>query len=267
MNLKEYDPITILDALERSGLSDLRGACDFADKIAEAVDQEGDVEELKKGFVAFRARKDYEEDHTSQPGHIHFHPLTGVDVCAPPREKTKLGRFNAPFQPVLYLSTTREVAIAETRALSTDTCTVATFETKCTIRLAKLLKKTGFPLGVLLSEIPSNEDYNKYLLYRTAEFVSRRVADSDRELHYRACTLIASAFKERGFDALAYRTSFWSNGWREEGTSEEEESIFASNIVLFDPQQAKPVRSSLFRIDWKRPSAKQDGNGYWKAKQ
>jgi len=52
----------------------------------------------------------------------------------------------------------------------------------------------------------------------------------------------------------------------EEERSEEEESIFASNIVLFDPKHAKPVRSALFRIDWKRPTAQEDGNGYWEAK-
>jgi RNA-directed DNA polymerase len=59
---------------------------------------------------------------------------------------------------------------------------------------------------------------------------------------------------------------FWSEGWREEERSEEEDSIFASNIVLFDPKHAKPVRSALFRIDWKRPTAQEDGNGYWEAK-
>lgn len=266
MTFNEQSPRTMLNALTRGGQGDLRAACDCADRIVNAVEKAGDVEELKEGFHAFRARKDYHEDDTSQPGHVYFYPLSGNAVCAPPKEITKLGRFNAPLHPVLYLSTSREVAIAETRALSTDTCTVAVFKTELPIRLAKLLKKSGFPLGALLSEDRNEEDLDKLLLYQTAEFVSRRVSDDAREAHYRTCNLIASAFKERGFDGLAYRTSFWSEGWREEERSEEEESIFASNIVLFHPKHAKPVRSALFRIDWKRPTAQEDGNGYWEAK-
>lgn len=263
MNIHEHDPRIMLNALIRGGQSDLRSACDFADRIVEAVERVGDVEELKQGFNAFRARKDYIEDDTSQPGRIHFYPLSGEDVCAPPKEKTRLGRFNAPFHPVLYMSTSCEVAIAETRAFSTDTCTVATFKTERPLRLARLLKKSGFPIGAFLQESPNDEDFDKLLLYRTAEFVSRRVSDEERELHYRVCNLIASAFKERGFDGLAYRTSFWSNGWRDGDRSEEEEGVRASNIVLFDPKQAKPVEASLFKIDWKRPIAEQDGNGHW----
>lgn len=120
MNLNEHSPRTMLNALIRGSQSDLRDACGFADRIVEAVERAGDVEELKEEFHAFRARNDYEEDDTSQPGHIYFYPLSGEDVCAPPKEITQLGRFNAPFHPVLYLSTSREVAIAETRTLSTD---------------------------------------------------------------------------------------------------------------------------------------------------
>lgn len=266
MNLNEHSLRTMLNALKRGSQGDLRAACDIADRIVEAVDRAGDVEELKQGFHAFRARKDYEEDDTSQPGRIRFYPLSGEDVCAPPKEITQLGRFNAPFHPVLYLSTSREVAIAETRALSTDTCTVAEFKTERPVRIAKLLKKSGFPLGALLSEDRNEEDLDELLLHQTAEFVSRRVSDDEREAHYRTCNLIASAFVDRGFDGLAYRTSFWSEGWREEKRSEEEDSIFASNIVLFDPKHAKPVRSALFRIDWRRPTAQEDGNGYWEAK-
>lgn len=249
----------------RGGLSDLRRACDFADRIVDSVERAGDVEILKQGYKAFRARNDYHEDDTSQPGHIHLYPLSDEDVCAPPRGKTQLGRFNAPLHPVLYLSTAREVAIAESRALSTDTCTLAVFETERPLRLAKLWKKGGFPIGALFGEDQSEKTLEKLLLYQTSEFVSRRVSDADRELHYRTCNLIASALKERGFHGVAYRTSFWSDGWREEGRSEEE-NIFASNIALFDPLSATPIHAGLYRIDWKRPTAVHDGNSSWTAK-
>lgn len=266
MDPRQHDPRVMLEALERGGQNDLRAACDFADRIANAVDRAGDVEDLEPGFRAFRARNDYKEDDTSDPGKVYFYPLSGDDVCAPPKEKTRLGRFNAPLHPVLYLSTTREVALAESRALSTDTCTVAVFEIQHPIRLAKLLKKGGFPIDAMISENPSEESIDEVLLYQTAEFVSRRVQDHHRDLHYRTCCLIASAFKERDFDGLAYRTSFWSSGWREEERTEAEESVFASNIALFDPQQAKPIGASLFRLNWKRPIAEEDGGGVWSPK-
>ncbi|WP_353340453.1 RES family NAD+ phosphorylase [Pelagimonas sp. KU-00592-HH] len=266
MKFSEHDPKVILDALSIGGLGDLRRACDFADRIVNIVERAGDEEELKQGFLAYRARKDYIEEEDTQTGRLDHHPLSRDDVCAPPANKTQLGRFNAPRNPVLYLSTTPEVAIAETRALSTDTCTVAKFETLRPLRLAKLLQKGGVPIGFILNDKQTDDDWDKWLLYQTADFVSRRVSDTDRKLHYRACNLIASAFKERGFDGVAYRTSFWSNGWRDLGHSEEEESIFASNIALFDPQSATPIQAGLYRIDWKRPIAEINGNSSWTAR-
>jgi len=256
----------MLNALARGGLSDMRLACDLADKIVDAVERVKDFETLKKGFVAFRARNDYVEDDTSRHGCIEHYPLSGEDICAPPKGKTQLGRFNAARHPVLYLSTSREVAIAESRALSSDICTVAVFKTKRSIRLAKLLKKSGTSLGLLFVKKPNEEDIDKDLLHKTAEFISRRVPDIDREMHYRTCNLIASALKERGFDALAYRTSFWSDGWRIDGRSEEEESIFSANLAMFNPEDATPVNSALYHIDWKRPTASKVGNAYWQAK-
>jgi hypothetical protein len=255
LKFAKHDPKVILDALLVGGVGDLRRACDFADRIVNIVERVGDEEELKQGFIAFRARKDYVEDEDTQKGRTYHFPLSGDDVCAPPENKTQLGRFNAPRHPVLYLSTSIEVAIAETRALSTDTCTVAKFKTLRPLRLAKLLKKGAVPIGFILKDTQTDEDWDKWLLYQTADFVSRRVSDTDRELHYRTCNLIGSAFKERGFDGVAYRTSFWSDGWREQGRSEEEESIFASNIALFDPPSAQPVQTGLYRINWKRPLA------------
>jgi hypothetical protein len=122
------------------------------------------------------------------------------------------------------LSTTREVAVAETKALSTDVCTVAAFKSQRPLRIAKLLQKERLPLGWLETDL-KEEDLDALLLHLTSEFVSRRVADADREAHYRTCNLIASAFKEREFHGIAYRTSFWSDGWRKKARSDAEEKF------------------------------------------
>lgn len=73
----EYNLSNFRDALGRGGVGDLRFACDFADRIVTAVGAADDEETLKKGFKAFRARADYEEDCTSNPGNVYLNPLIG----------------------------------------------------------------------------------------------------------------------------------------------------------------------------------------------
>ena len=261
-----YEPGKLKAAVKRGGRDDLRFACDLADRIVAAVTKAKDEETLEKGFKAFRARNDYVEDCETNLGRVDLYPLGEKEISAPPKDKTSLGRFNPPYLPVLYLSTTREVALAECRALPSDICTVATFQTVRPIRIAKLLQVDNIPFEALLDQNPSEDSLEKWLLAQTANFVSRRVPDHDRDVHYRACNLIASAFKECGFEGLAYRTSFWSQGWRDEKRSADEDRIFASNLVLFDPEAAIPRQSALYRINWKRPFAEHEGGGVWTAK-
>lgn len=262
MDLFSHDPDKIKSSLKGGSRRDLRFACECADRIFDAVVKAGDEETLSPGFTAFRARNSYKEVSDTETGMIYLNPLSGTELGAPPKEITSLGRFNAPNRPALYLSTTREVALAEVRAISTDTCTVAAFKTTRALRIAKLLQLTT-PMDVFLSENPSEDEKLRLLRARTANFVSRRVQESDRDLHYRACNLIASAFAENGFDGLAYRTSFWSSGWRNEKRKFDEDHVLASNLVLFDTEAAIPMWSQLFRINWKRPYAEEDGNGVW----
>ncbi|MBD8890189.1 RES family NAD+ phosphorylase [Roseibium litorale] len=262
----EYDIDKLKLALGRGGRSDLKFAYEFADRIVASVEQVEDKEQLAVDFPAYRARNDYVEDYDPENGQIHFHPLTGSELGAPPPEKTLLGRFNAPNHPVLYLSTTPEVALAETRALPSDTCTIANFRIVRPVKIATLLRHNKEPFGVLLDDDPGEEIFLRWLLARTAEFISRRVPDHDRDLHYRTCNLIASAFSDSGYDGLAYRTSFWSPGWRDENGTPEEDHVRAANIVLFDPGIAIPKWSALYRINWKRPIAEKDGNSVWRSK-
>lgn len=208
-----YDPERMKVAIRNGGRSDLRFACECADQIVAAVTRSKDEETLEVGYGAFRARNGYHEEEDAESHQPNTYPLAGTEMSAPPKEITRLGRFNPPLNPALYLSTTREVALAEVRALSSDTCTVAVFKTVKPVRIARLLR-LGSPLGALFNETPSQADLDAWLLSQTAKFVSRRVEDDVRDLHYRTCNLIASAFKESGFDGLVYRTSFWSPGWR-----------------------------------------------------
>lgn len=117
----DFDLYKMQDAVRCGGIGDLRFACDFADCIVQAALKAGDQETLRSGFAAYRARNDYIEDPESEPGNIHIHPHIGEEISAPPKDKTRLGRFNAPLRPVLYLSAAPEIALAETRALPSAT--------------------------------------------------------------------------------------------------------------------------------------------------
>lgn len=265
MKRDDFDTHSFKMAVADGGLSSLRFACDFAERLVAATETAGEIETLPKGFAAFRARNKICEYEDEETGQIHFHPLRGREVGAPPADQVKLGRFNIACHPVLYLSFSGAVALAEVRALPSDDCTVARLETKKPLKIARLLRNESFPLRALLDEEPTKESYEEWLMADAARFVSRRVTDDERDVHYRACNLISSAFRESGVEGLAYRTSFWSSGWRDEKYSKDEDSLRASNLVLFDPDAAIPVSSSVYRIDWKRPTAEIAGNARWKA--
>lgn len=263
MDLEQYELHNLKQAVERGGVGDLRFACDFVDRIVLATEKHIGVEELSVGYKAFRARDDYNEDIDPEDHSYYPNALRGDEVGAPPANLTRLGRFNIPRHPVLYLATTPEVALAEIRAAPSVTCTVATFKTVKPIRLGKLLEVDKVPVGVFLNSKPLIEDYEHYLLARTAKFVSMQVSERDRDTHYRTCNLIGSAFKERGFDGLAYRTSFWASGWRDDQNTVDANIVLSSNIVLFNPEDAKPARSDLYNVNWKRPIADRQSGGSW----
>lgn len=259
MNGKKYNPTELIAALQRGGVGDLRTACDFADRIVAAVKKANDIEMLSEGTLTYRARIGYVSDEILDDSggcKVNFYPRAKENMGAPPEsKKISLGRFNPPNAPVLYLSTAREVALAEIRALPSDICTVATFQTVKPIKFAKLLQHDKTSIIDIIEHKQSDEILEKWMLSETANFVSRRMPDHERDVHYRACNLIASAFRESGIEGLAYRTSFWSPGWHNTEQSVDENHVLASNIVLFDPDAAAPGLTAMFKINWKRPFA------------
>ena len=264
----EYDIDQFKQALWVGGIGDLRFACDFADRIVSIVEEAKATGPLRSGFRAYRARPGLcSEEVNEKYGTVDRSPWAGDDIAAPPTELTSLGRFNPPRKPALYLATTKEVALAETRALSSDTCTVAILETVRELKIAMLMAHNQHPWEAFIESSPKEECLKKFLLSETASFVSRRVPDHDRDLHYRACNLIASAFQARGYEGLLYRTSFWSDGWFSDGKPTKKDLIDSANLVLFDVGSAIPKSSALYRIDWQRPEAKEDGGGHWTAKE
>lgn len=253
-----YDPEALKKAVSRGGLSDLKFACSFVERLCGTVERRGNEEVLPEGFTAYRARNDYVEEIDEEAGQYFTFPLAEDEMGAPPANKTGLGRFNTPNTPVLYLSTTREVALAECRALPSDTCSVGVFKCLRDVRIAKFLPEKGVPIGWLNEEAGIRE-MEDWLLFQMAQFLARRVQGVERETHYRTCNLVASALKERGFDGLAYRTSFWSSMWQGDEDDHDVEQIRSANIVLFDPKIAVFETSHLFQINWKRPIAERAG--------
>jgi len=258
-------PLQLLRALELGTPSDLRFALKFAETIVSATEALGDVETLNEGFRSFRARNDYVEDE-SDDGQIDVWPYADEDIAAPPADLTSLGRFNLEKRPALYLATAPEVALAECKALPSDTCTVGQFELSKPCKVAQFLRHGKLPINVFLGE-GKEEDFERWLLADTADFLSRRVSAKNRETHYRACNFIASAFKEHGYDGLVYRTSFWSSAWRTGKNAQEQDQVRSANIVLFDVEAATPTKSWLAEINWKRPIAEQAGKAVWTKQQ
>lgn len=251
------NPYKVRNSLSNGSIADLRLACKYVEDVADAIERTVSFQTIEAGFMFYRSRNEYLED-IAENSQMRLYPLKKENMGAPPACKTELGRFNRKGNPVLYLSTTREVALAECKARPIDTSTVGEFSLLKPAKIAIFLKTDGFPIGWLMNDEPSQNDYDQYLLHQITNFLCQPVSDSERYAHYRLTSLLASVFEEREFNGIAYRTSFWSPAWREEDDDPIRETLRSSNVVLFDPKIAEVKHVDLYSIDWKRPVSKRE---------
>lgn len=245
-------PDQLSELLGRGTLSNLRAACEFADAIADLVEKRSEHALLFKTFVLFRARNKSIQLLDNQ-SRLRIDPVPFKEIGPPPAECTQLGRFNLKGDPVLYLATSPEIALAECKALRTDVCTVGRFSVTKDCKLAKFWRQNDVPVGA--STVGATEkDYEDWFLTELSNFLSRQFQSNERKQHYTSCNLIASALKQRGFDGITYRTPFWSPNW-DDTDDDEINALNNANVVLFDTRSAEVENVYTGTIDWSRPSA------------
>lgn len=158
------------------------------------------------------------------------------EMGAPPREITSHGRANPPGIPYLYAGSEPQTSIAEIRPHTGETATVAQFEIDTNalaivdLRSPKQLI-SPFSLGDedIIGALRSDIDF----LERLGNELTKPVRPLSAPVEYVPSQYLCEFIKRSGWDGVLYASSV-SNG---------------VNLALFDPTNATPKSTSLWKIE------------------
>lgn len=192
---------------------------------------------IKQGQRLWRAQiGSEEEEDPGSPNCGGDRPL-GRQRMKPRRARATEGRANPRGIPTLYLSTSRETAIAEVRPWGEALVTLALFRTVRSLRVVDLTSTSPLPKG------------NPYSPWRGKDLppavreklvwsdICRSFAEptnrSDDVADYASTQIIAELFKKNRFHGIVYKSRLGRG----------------CNVALFDLTAAEPEGAVLYRVD------------------
>lgn len=185
---------------------------------------------IRKDFIAWRAQlgHDWEED-----------PQAGVEVPTPysrqrmtPRKgRASEGRVNPKGVPCLYVATKKETAMSEVRPWIGSYVSVSQFRVLRDLRIVNCT--LGHDRTPLFLAEPGNTKREQAVWAHIDRAFSEPVDRSDDTAEYAPTQVLAELFQSLGYDGVAYKSAFGTNGF---------------NIALYDVESAKPVNGFLFKV-------------------
>ena len=164
---------------------------------------------------------------------------TSLKPFPPPRmkplpQKVKEGRANSNGEPVLYLSTDRETAMAECRPWIAAYISIGMFYTTKNLKILDLSKDKFIPVGIddIERKKGDQEFAEKVIWGEINKAFTKPVQRSDQSTDYIPTQKIADFFKNCGFDGLKYKSALG----------------IGYNIALFDISSAEQADCSLFDV-------------------
>lgn len=154
------------------------------------------------------------------------------EVGAPPPEKTPAGRANRKGEPIMYLASDSETAIAEVRAWKGMAVAIAKFEVRTSLSVVNLRKYS-------LSESPFFEEYLEWkiqmaaLFDRLAEELSRPVLSNKKDNIYFSTQYLCDWIKKTGHAGIEYPSAM-GDGY---------------NVAIFNPTNMKAIDVKYVRVD------------------
>lgn len=171
--------------------------------------------------------------------------------CAYPRTRMKPlqdsasdGRANPRDIPALYLATEKETAIAEVRPWMGSYVSVAQFKTQRELKVINFSKDEGHPI---FFKEPTPVEREEAVWKHICQAFSEPMTKSDNYIDYVPTQIIAELFKANGYDGVAYRSNFGTDGF---------------NIALFDLEAAALINCGLHRVDGIKLKTTQQDNPY-----
>ena len=158
--------------------------------------------------------------------------FTLEEMGAPPPDKTPAQRGNRKGEPILYMATDLQTALAEVRAWKGAPISIAEMRTTNELHILDLTTPYHLDTPFFHESLQWNIETNR-LMNRFAEELSRPVMPHEAEVLYRPTQHLCDLIKAAGCDGIAYPSAMGSG----------------HNIALFDPRGAVPEEISHHRVE------------------
>jgi hypothetical protein len=197
--------------------------------------------ELKAGLPLYRAQRVW--------GY-------GSSRMKPLADRAKEGRANPTGIPVLYLGSTVETAVSESRPWVGAELSVALCEVSRPLRTLDLTlghSKSSFA-GAVFSHVMGGpaltaEEKERSVWIEIDNALSQPVTLSDDRADYAPTQILAELFRHHGYDAIGYKSQF--------GDGDERKGY---NIAVFDLDAIEVVSCAPYRVTSIKVDAEQFGN-------
>jgi RES domain-containing protein len=154
-----------------------------------------------------------------------------AEVRAPPRDKAPAGRANRKNEPVLYLASDEETALAEVRAWKGMAVAVTKFEVKNRLLLVSLLHYK-LPKSPFFEELLQWKVQLAELFGRLADELSRPVIVHEDEQVYFSTQYLADWVRKARYHGIEYPSAMGPG----------------SNLVIFNPEDVRSLNIKYARI-------------------
>jgi hypothetical protein len=210
------------------------------------------IKKLKKGAILYRAQIGHDwqtinignsEEIVEEEIHCAFSP----DRMKPPRNKACEGRANPKGIPYLYLASTEETAMAETRPWIGSVISCAQFKVKKDLNVVDLSIHADESFDFYLAE-PTSALREEAVWKHIDQAFSKPIKKSDDTASYVSTQLIAELFKSKGMNGIGYRSALIVGG---------------INFALFDLKDADLINCTLFEVESINPIFKQTAGPYF----
>jgi RES domain-containing protein len=150
----------------------------------------------------------------------------------PPADRATEGRANPKGIPCLYMATTKELAMSETRPWKGALITLAQFKTRRALKLIDCSTSRVSANALYLREEPSPAKRADIAWANINGAFAEPVTRGDDTADYAATQAIADLFRAKGYDGLVYKSQFGAEG---------------HNLAIFNISDAEPINCTLFK--------------------
>ena len=216
----------------------------FLDTVM-CTSQNRDIE-IPKGTILWRAQLgiDYLPITDSSGEEVDEEPIgfSGARM-KPVTEYARESRANSSGIPVLYLASTEQTAISETRPWVQSEVSVAQFEVTRKLKAINLTQGDGkSSWSLTLEQIWGKEEVDAETKARVVwddidNAFSQPVTPSDERESYVPTRILAELFQEAGYDAIVYRSQFGREGQA------------GYNIAVFKLEDAEILNCAPYRVE------------------